>query len=211
MLELVTVGDISQLSEKEKIVYDKLKEIIDDPKNIAKVTVDKNVPMVNTGDYYNQIIDLTDVFEYDKNPYGTSGIGAIMHELIEQYEKSKHNLPSGFKNYNRYGQNKGKEVNSNFELDHNIAVTEQNKIDNTDRYQIDFYDVRNPKSKYNMLYIDQTNSKVIGITEIREGNQFSPKEITILPDGNGIYEFRGINQPVHTKFKLENGKIILVK
>jgi hypothetical protein len=211
ILELVVAGDINQLTDKEREVYAALKDIIDDPKNTAKVTIDKNVPMVNTGDYVNQIIDLEDVYEYDKNPYGTSGIGAIMHELIEQYEKSKHNLLSGFQSYDRYGQGGNLGGDQDFQHDHDKAVKRQNEIDNTDRYQLDFYDVQNPQAKYNMLYIDKTNNKVIGIIEVKDGNQYSPKEVTVFPDANGVYEFRGISQRVHTKFKLVNGIVIPVK
>jgi filamentous hemagglutinin len=211
VLELVVAGDINQLTDKEREVYAALKDIIDDPKNTAKVTIDKNVPMVNTGDYVNQIIDLEDVYEYDKNPYGTSGIGAIMHELIEQYEKSKHNLLSGFQSYDRYGQGGNLGGDQDFQHDHDKAVKRQNEIDNTDRYQLDFYDVQNPQAKYNMLYIDKTNNKVIGIIEVKDGNQYSPKEVTVFPDANGVYEFRGISQRVHTKFKLVNGIVIPVK
>ncbi|WP_239423815.1 hypothetical protein [Snodgrassella communis] len=136
VLELVVVGDITQFTPKEKEVYENLKTIIDDPKNIAKVTIDKNVPMVNTGDYVNQIIDLADVFEYDKNPYGTSGIGAIMHELVEQYEKSKRNIPIGF--IDKWNKSAGRienDPNSSFSQDHAVGVKKQNTIDNPDRAQ----------------------------------------------------------------------------
>ncbi len=136
VLDLVIVGDISQLTEKEKIVYEKLTVIINDPENIAKVTIDKDVPYVNTGDYINQIIDLADIYEYDKVPYGMSGIAAIMHEIVEQYEKSKHGTPIG--SAGRWDKNKGgilQDKKSDFNKDHDKAVEVQNEIDNTDRVQ----------------------------------------------------------------------------
>ncbi|MCO6524969.1 MAG: VENN motif pre-toxin domain-containing protein, partial [Candidatus Schmidhempelia sp.] len=181
VLELAVVGDITQLTPKEKEVYNELKNIIDDPKNIAKVTIDKNVPMVNTGDYVNQIIDLADVFEYDKNPYGTSGIGAIMHELIEQYEKSKRNIPIGF--IDKWNKSAGRienDPNSSFSQDHAVGVKKQNAIDNTDRAQGSIYD-RNSGKHFNMLYIDKANDKVIGTIEEQKGNQFTQKKQQYYP------------------------------
>lgn len=163
------VGDISQFTEKEKIVYYRLKLIINDPENIAKVTIDKDVPYVNTGDYINQIIDLADIYEYDNVPYGMSGIAAIMHEIVEQYEKSKHGTAIG--SAGRWDKNKGgilQDENSDFNNDHGKAVEVQNKIDNTDRTQGDIIDI-NSGRKYIMFYIEQTNNKVVGITEQKKG------------------------------------------
>ncbi|WP_239423805.1 VENN motif pre-toxin domain-containing protein [Snodgrassella communis] len=165
ILDLVIVGDINQFTEKEKEVYKELKNIIDDPNNIAKVTIDKDVPMVNTGDYINQIIDLVDIYEYDKNPYGMSGIAAMMHELVEQYEKSKRGTAIGSAGY--WDKSKGspeQDPKSDFNNDHSEAIKAQNKIDNTDRTQGNIMD-NNSGKQYIMFYIDKTNNKVTGITE----------------------------------------------
>lgn len=175
VLDLVIVGDISQLTEKEEIVYRELKDIINDPENIAKVTIDKDVPYVNTGDYINQIIDLADIYEYDKVPYEMSGIAAIMHEIVEQYEKSKHGTAIG--SAGRWDKNQGgilQDKNSEFNNDHDKVVEVQNKIDNTDRVQGDIIDI-NSGRKYIMFYIDQTNIKVVGITKQKKGSQFTPQ------------------------------------
>ena len=215
VLDLVIVGDISQLTEKEEIVYRELKDIINDPENIAKVTIDKDVPYVNTGDYINQIIDLADIYEYDKVPYGMSGIAAIMHEIVEQYEKSKHGTAIG--SAGRWDKNKGgilQDKKSDFNKDHDKAVKVQNEIDNTDRVQGDIIDI-NSGRKYIMFYIDQTNNKVVGITEQKKGNQFTPQKTEIKTDKDGYYDLgvnrfndRGNPQFIRARFKLKNGKPI---
>ncbi|MCX8745337.1 hypothetical protein J3U68_07940 [Snodgrassella sp. B3882] len=189
--------------------------MINDPENIAKVTIDKDVPYVNTGDYINQIIDLADIYEYDKVPYGMSGIAAIMHEIVEQYEKSKHGTPIG--SAGRWDKNQGgilQDENSDFNKDHANAVKVQNKIDNTDRTQGDIIDI-NSGRKYIMFYIDQTNNKVVGITEQKKGNQFTPQKTEIKTDKDGYYDLgvnrfddRGNPQFIRARFKLKNGKPI---
>ncbi|PIT52078.1 hypothetical protein BHC44_07465 [Snodgrassella alvi] len=213
ILELVVAGDINQLTDKEREVYAALKDIIDDPKNTAKVTIDKNVPMVNTGDYVNQIIDLEDVYEYDKNPYGMSGIAAIMHELVEQYEKSKHGTAIGSAGY--WDKSKGnpeQDPKSDFSRDHAVAVKKQNTIDNTDRTQGDIMD-NNSGKQYIMFYIDKTNNKVVGVTEQTKGNQYTPQETELKTDKNGYYDiwvngfdYRGNPIVRKAKFRMVNGQ-----
>ncbi|ORF42706.1 hypothetical protein BGI14_00100, partial [Snodgrassella alvi] len=210
ILELVLLGDIKQLSDKEKLVYKTLKDIIDDTANIAKVTIDKNVPMVNTGDYQNQIIDLEDVLEYDKIPYGISGIAAIMHELYEQYEKSKHGTAIG--SIGNWDKSKWKPENdpkSDFSMDHSAAVDLQNQIDNTERAQGSFKDKNSGKS-FDMLYVDKTNNQVIGVVEEKKGNQYISRETVILPDSNGYYDINATiqGQTGPMRFRLKNGQML---
>ncbi|MCO6507171.1 MAG: hypothetical protein J6578_00025 [Snodgrassella sp.] len=61
-----------------------------------------------------------------------------------------------------------------------------------------------------MLYIDKANDKVIGTIEEQKGNQFTPRETTILPDSNGYYNTNAtINGQAGTmRFRLKNGQIL---
>lgn len=66
-----------------------------------------------------------------------------------------------------------------------------------------------------MFYIDQTNNKVVGITEQKKGNQFTPQKTEIKTDKDEYYDLgvnrfndRGNPQFIRARFKLKNGKPI---
>lgn len=144
-----------------------------------------------------------DILEYDKVDYGMSSIAAMMHELYEQYQKSKRGLTQV--------DEKKLDISTkrrNYREDHGQAVVIQNKIDNTSRSETDFYDPNNPNVKFNMLYVDHTNNQVVAIGEIKQGDQYTPIKTIIKPDENGVYTLKKSGSAKVSQFKLENGKVI---
>ena len=90
-LEMVATeegGDLSKLNTQGRNLYNVLDQWISDPDVIHRETMttdNSSVWMVNRKD---NISDISDYLEFDKQMYGATSVSAWVHETVEMYEAS---------------------------------------------------------------------------------------------------------------------------
>jgi hypothetical protein len=88
-------GEFSKMTAKEEAFFFIYKGVITD-EALAKQTVVMNSPDADVGDFRTNALDIGDIQKFDKAGKGAaSSAGALIHETVEQLEKSKQGVAAG--------------------------------------------------------------------------------------------------------------------
>jgi RHS repeat-associated protein len=135
-VEFVSKGEasISEMSQRATKVYEYLNPIATDPNvKVEMLVVAEGFERIlaAVGNYEDAILDMSDVMQFNETgkktkTYGQTQVGAIVHETLEQYEKTKAGIPRGSK--------------KDFSTHHRTALAAENDVNGIVRKQQTGYD-----------------------------------------------------------------------
>jgi RHS repeat-associated protein len=131
-VEVTSTGVQGPMTEQQQAFHDEYTTIAESNTPVTQQVLE-NSNIVNVGSFKTGKIDMSDVSKFDiAGPGGSSSAGAIIHETVEQYEKSKLGLTNG--DFTKTPNNNSPNGSPEYDTTHATAIRAENKVNGNRRY-----------------------------------------------------------------------------
>jgi RHS repeat-associated protein len=172
------VNKDASITKEQQAFYDSYNEVVGADEKVNQKVVERSI-YADMGSWQTGDIDIADIVELDKaGKGGTSSAGALIHEHVEQYEKSKMGLGNG-----ELGKTKsdpsvvGGKIYTDYMKSHDKALKAEDKVNGNTRTEA----------------INTSNSNIVNV--FKEGDKTKTHQVLWFPKSTGQAEVKKTKLP----------------